>query len=377
MDESAKPDDDELDPLDAYMQSVHNEVRNLTETTRGPLNENSRFKNEPPEIHLPDNYSAENVSESVEEPNEILSVSITEENADIKKEEVVVPNTMGSDSSSIETLKADLHMTPLDTLKVLNSVLGKRRKAVPIGTKLVVRPHEKGELMESNIDELEYSSEEEEESIADTIANMQKKDKLLPIDHSKMNYAPFRRSFYVEVPEITRMTKEEVRNYRKSLEHIRIKGKNCPRPIKTWVQAGVSSKLLGCLKRSGFEKPTPIQCQALPVIMSGRDMIGIAKTGSGKTLAFLVPLLRHLEHQPPLEQGDGPVALLMTPTRELALQTYREAKRLSQEALAIHVVCVYGGTGISEQIAELKRGAEIIVCTPGRMIDMLAANGAS
>lgn len=126
--------------------------------------------------------------------------------------------------------------------------------------------------------------------------------------------------------------------------------------------------------RSGFEKPTPIQCQSLPVIMSGRDMIGIAKTGSGKTLAFLVPLARHLEHQVPLEPGDGPIALLLTPTRELALQIYKEAKRLGHTC-GFRCVCVYGGTGISEQIADLKRGAEVIVCTPGRMIDMLAANG--
>lgn len=102
-------------------------------------------------------------------------------------------------------------------------------------------------------------------------------------------------------------------------------------------------------------------------------MIGIAKTGSGKTLAFLVPLMRHLEHQPPLGNGDGPMAILLTPTRELALQTYKEAKRLA--GVHFRIACVYGGTGISEQIAELKRGAEVIVCTPGRMIDMLAANG--
>lgn len=108
--------------------------------------------------------------------------------------------------------------------------------------------------------------------------------------------------------------------------------------------------------------------------MSGRDVIGIAKTGSGKTLAFLVPLMRHIANQRPLDMGEGPMALLLTPTRELALQTYKEAKKLCQ-AVDARAVCVYGGTGISEQIADLKRGAEIIVCTPGRMIDMLAANG--
>jgi ATP-dependent RNA helicase DDX46/PRP5 len=157
------------------------------------------------------------------------------------------------------------------------------------------------------------------------------------------------------------------------LEGIKIKGKCCPRPIKTWAQCGVSLKVLECLKRNNFDKPTPIQAQGIPIIMSGRDMIGIAKTGSGKTLAFLIPMFRHILDQPPLEVEDGPIAILMTPTRELAMQIAKECKKFTRH-LNLNVVAVYGGTNISEQIAELKRGCEIIVCTPGRMIDMLAAN---
>ena len=125
--------------------------------------------------------------------------------------------------------------------------------------------------------------------------------------------------------------------------------------------------------RNGFERPTPIQAQALPIIMSGRDMIGIAKTGSGKTLAFVIPMFRHILDQPELEADDGPISVILTPTRELAMQIGKECRKFTKN-LGLRVVCVYGGTGISEQIAELKRGAEIIVCTPGRMIDMLAAN---
>lgn len=102
-------------------------------------------------------------------------------------------------------------------------------------------------------------------------------------------------------------------------------------------------------------------------------MIGIAKTGSGKTLAFLIPMFRHILDQPELEKDDGPIAVIMTPTRELATQIAKECSKFTKH-LNLRVVAVYGGTNISEQIAELKRGAEIIVCTPGRMIDMLAAN---
>lgn len=83
---------------------------------------------------------------------------------------------------------------------------------------------------------------------------------------------------------------------------------------------------LEVIKRLGYEAPTSIQAQAIPAIMSGRDVIGVAKTGSGKTIAFLLPLLRHLKDQRPLESGEGPIAVIMTPTRELALQIVREVK---------------------------------------------------
>ncbi|CAG9861323.1 unnamed protein product [Phyllotreta striolata] len=233
----------------------------------------------------------------------------------------------------------------------------------------------KGELIEQNQDGLEYSSEEEQEDLKDTAANIANKQKkeLAKIDHNNIVYIPFRKNFYVEVPEIAKMTHEEVDSYKEELEGIRVKGRGCPKPIKTWAQCGVSTKELNVLKKLNFEKPTPIQAQAIPAIMSGRDLIGIAKTGSGKTLAFLLPMFRHILDQPPLEDTDGPIAIIMTPTRELCMQIGKDIKKFTK-SLNLHAVCVYGGTGISEQIAELKRGAEIIVCTPGRMIDMLAAN---
>ncbi|XP_062558965.1 probable ATP-dependent RNA helicase DDX46 [Armigeres subalbatus] len=233
----------------------------------------------------------------------------------------------------------------------------------------------KGELIEQNQDGLEYSSEEEQEDIKDTAANLANKQKkeLAKIDHTGINYMPFRKAFYVEVPEIAKMTQAEVGVYKTELEGIAVKGKGCPKPIKTWAHCGVSKKEFDVLRKLGFEKPTPIQCQAIPAIMSGRDLIGIAKTGSGKTLAFILPMFRHILDQPSLEDGDGPISIIMTPTRELCMQIGKDIKKFAK-SLNLRAVCVYGGTGISEQIAELKRGAEIIVCTPGRMIDMLAAN---
>ncbi|XP_032885213.1 probable ATP-dependent RNA helicase DDX46 isoform X2 [Amblyraja radiata] len=242
------------------------------------------------------------------------------------------------------------------------------------------KPHsemekKKGELMENDQDAMEYSSEEEEVDLQTALTGYQTKQRKLlePVDHGKIEYEPFRKNFYVEVPELAKMTAEDVSAYRLELEGIAVRGKGCPKPIKSWAQCGISMKILGSLKRQAYEKPTPIQSQAIPAIMCGRDLIGIAKTGSGKTIAFLLPMFRHIMDQRALDEAEGPVALISTPTRELALQITKECKKFSK-ALGLRAVCVYGGTGISEQIAELKRGAEIIVCTPGRMIDMLAAN---
>ena len=307
--------DGELDPLDAYMSEVSKEVRKI----KGGLNmKNSKYR-----------------------------VGIKPK-SDANK----------SDTNNSETSKK----------KGLVIMTGVAKKKPESKTK-------KPEVMEQNQDALEYSSEEEKEGLDDLNGKLKEKGKkdLVKIDHSGVEYQSFRKDFYFEVPELAKMSDAEVEEYRCEMEGIKVKGKNVPKPIKNWPQCGVSSKILHLLKKYSYDKPTPIQAQAIPVCMSGRDMIGIAKTGSGKTLAFLLPLFRHIADQEPLEEGDGPIAIIMTPTRELCLQIGKECRKFVK-AIDARAVCVYGGTGISEQIAELKRGAEIIVCTPGRMIDMLAAN---
>ncbi|KAH0547024.1 probable ATP-dependent RNA helicase DDX46 [Cotesia glomerata] len=310
------------------------------------------------------------------------------EEGDVKEEAVELKPVASLDEEEIDPLDAYMAGVQEEVRKV-NKVDPKAKSAtngnstsnsssgVVIVTGVAKKKvqKQKGELIEQNQDGLEYSSEEESENLHETaagIANKQKRE-LAKVDHANTEYLPFRKSFYVEVPEIARMTNEEVELYKEELEGIRVKGKGSPKPIKSWAQCGVTKKELEVLKRLGYEKPTPIQCQAIPTIMSGRDLIGIAKTGSGKTLAFLLPMFRHILDQHPLADGDGPIALIMTPTRELCMQIGRDSKKFTK-SLGLSHVCVYGGTGISEQIAELKRGAEIIVCTPGRMIDMLAAN---
>ncbi|RLN68947.1 hypothetical protein BBJ28_00010296 [Nothophytophthora sp. Chile5] len=206
-------------------------------------------------------------------------------------------------------------------------------------------------------------------SALEILQEAQKKKEIKAVDHSKIKYLPFQKKFYVVPKEIKQMSEEEVEAQRKELE-IKIRGKSCPRPLQKWTQCGFSVRMLQLIQKHGYTEPFAIQQQALPAIMSGRDVIGIAKTGSGKTLAFLLPMFRHILHQPPLQEGEGPIGIVMAPARELAQQIYVEARKFSK-GLGLRATAVYGGSSVSEQIANLKRGSDIVICTPGRMIDIL------
>ena len=206
------------------------------------------------------------------------------------------------------------------------------------------------------------------------MASKARKKKDLPtVNHGKANYEPFNRKFYNEPAELRDMTEEEVADLRLELDGIKIRGIDAPKPVQKWSQCGLGLQTLSVIQNLGYDRPTSIQAQAIPSIMAGRDVIGVAKTGSGKTIAFLLPMFRHIKDQRPLDTMDGPIGLIMTPTRELATQIHKECKPFLK-ALSLRAVCAYGGAPIKDQIADLKRGAEVIVCTPGRVIDLLAAN---
>ncbi|ERT03165.1 hypothetical protein HMPREF1624_01470 [Sporothrix schenckii ATCC 58251] len=205
------------------------------------------------------------------------------------------------------------------------------------------------------------------------MAAKRKKKEIPTIDYSKLDITPVRKNFWVEPSELSQLTEAEVAELRLDLDGIKVSGKDVPKPVQKWSHCGLTQTMLGIVEKLGYEKPTPIQMQALPVIMSGRDVIGVAKTGSGKTMAFLVPMFRHIMDQDPVKDNEGPIGLILTPTRELAVQIHRDCKPFAK-ALGLRAVCAYGGPPIKDQIAELKRGAEIIVATTGRMIDLLAAN---
>ncbi|ETW84578.1 hypothetical protein HETIRDRAFT_473278 [Heterobasidion irregulare TC 32-1] len=221
-------------------------------------------------------------------------------------------------------------------------------------------------------DELDATELNPEDILALAAKKARKKD-LATVDHSRIPYEPFRKEFYIPPPDVAAMTDEEAELLRLELDSIKIRGVECPRPVTKWSHFGLPASCLDVIKRLNYTSPTSIQAQAIPAIMSGRDVIGVAKTGSGKTVAFLLPLFRHIKDQRSLDQMEGPIAIIMTPTRELAVQIHRDCKPFLK-VLNLRAICAYGGSPIKDQIADMKKGAEIIVCTPGRMIDLLTAN---
>ena len=129
-------------------------------------------------------------------------------------------------------------------------------------------------------------------------------------------------------------------------------------------------ELQKAIKDAGYEKPTPIQEQAMPQVLEGRDLLGCAQTGTGKTAAFMLPILNHLlEHRRPRHIGH-PRALVLSPTRELAAQTAENVRTYSKY-INLPFACVFGGVSQFGQVKDIKRGAETMVACPGRLIDLM------
>jgi ATP-dependent RNA helicase DDX5/DBP2 len=137
--------------------------------------------------------------------------------------------------------------------------------------------------------------------------------------------------------------------------------------------ASLPEYILRLLKSEGFEAPTAIQSIGWPIAMSGRDSVCVANTGSGKTLGFLLPALLHVAAQPPLRSGDGPIALVLAPTRELVMQIAKEASTFGRPGGVLNAA-VFGGVGKNGQVNALRQGVEICVATPGRLLDLLESN---
>ncbi|XP_074284449.1 DEAD-box ATP-dependent RNA helicase 35-like [Silene latifolia] len=177
---------------------------------------------------------------------------------------------------------------------------------------------------------------------------------------------------------IRRMSKKHSDRLRKQW-CISVNGDDCPPPIQSFRDMRLPEPILRKLKEKGIEKPTSIQVQGLPVVLSGRDMIGIAYTGSGKTLVFVLPLIMAAlqeELMMPVVHGEGPFGLIVCPSRELARQTYEVIEEFSDSLRdagypEIRRVLCTGGVDIRTQVDIIKKGVHIVVATPGRLKDLL------
>lgn len=156
--------------------------------------------------------------------------------------------------------------------------------------------------------------------------------------------------------------------------NITAKGGKIPNPIRYWKEASLPPDILEVIKENGYTDPTPIQRQAIPIGLLNRDIIGIAETGSGKTAAFVIPLLVWITGLPEADRasvGDnGPFAIILAPTRELAQQIEEETLKFAKK-LGIRTVAVIGGLSREDQGFQLRLGCEIVIATPGRLIDVL------
>ena len=144
------------------------------------------------------------------------------------------------------------------------------------------------------------------------------------------------------------------------------------RPCASFEDAGFSTTVLRTVK--SFSRPTPIQSACWPIMMAGRDVIGVAETGSGKTLAFFLPAMMHCAaHAPP---QSGPQVLILAPTRELAMQTEDVCRAAGAEA-SLKSICIYGGVPKGPQRQAVRDGARVVVATPGRLLDLHEEGGVS
>ncbi|XP_004514158.1 DEAD-box ATP-dependent RNA helicase 37-like [Cicer arietinum] len=152
-------------------------------------------------------------------------------------------------------------------------------------------------------------------------------------------------------------------------------GENVPPPVNTFAEIDLGDALNQNIQRCKYVKPTPVQRYAIPISLSGRDLMACAQTGSGKTAAFCFPIISGIlreqyAQRPRVARTAYPLALILSPTRELSCQIHDEAKKFSYQT-GVKVVVAYGGAPITQQLRELERGVDILVATPGRLVDLL------
>ena len=251
------------------------------------------------------------------------------------------------------------------------------------------------ELTGDSYDVQEKNSQVQKQSVL-AQSSQDSEDKYQPIDWGAINkefeeaqkvkwgaYPPVIKNFYHEHPEVSCLSKLQVEQIRFEQNEINvglafdetetIPDNYIPNPITKFEHAFQQyPEIMHEIHKNQFVTPSPIQCQAWPILMSGKDLIGIAQTGTGKTLAFLLPALIHIDGQTtPRNKRSGPTVMIMAPTRELALQIEREVNKYNYKG--IKALCIYGGGDRKEQMKVAKGGVEIVIATPGRLNDLVQA----
>ncbi|RXG73543.1 ATP-dependent RNA helicase p62 [Armadillidium vulgare] len=188
----------------------------------------------------------------------------------------------------------------------------------------------------------------------------------------KIKLKPLKKNIYINSPHIENRSEEEIENYRK-LHKLTLQGTNIPNPILKLSDYEFPKEVVKTFKNMGVETLTPIQAQGWPAVLKGHDFIGIGQTGSGKTLGYIVPGLIHVLNQPPLEEGDGPIGLVLAPTRELVQQIHDVSVDMFTES-HLKIICIYGGCGVNiknKQIISLHKWPHFCITTPSRLLDFL------
>ncbi|BFY99612.1 hypothetical protein BsWGS_02653 [Bradybaena similaris] len=298
-----------------------------------------------------------------------------------------VGKIIGSGGSRIRELEADSgcrikvsrasgssDQSPIELSGSKSAIAEAKRLIQEAGVEIVSESDHADAPVPSQEEEEEYVSELKKGPLIDWNALREKqkqyeKDRLIGLPEIMKN-------FYKEEPHIKNMSHEEVKQIRKENNNIIVDAPDgdsefVPNPIRTFEDAFKHYPLiLEQIQKQNFVKPSPIQCQSWPILLQGKDLIGIAQTGTGKTLAFLLPALIHIDNQTvPRESRAGPSALILSPTRELAQQIEMEVNKINYKG--IRSICVYGGGNRREQLKKVKKGVEIVVATPGRLNDFM------
>ena len=201
---------------------------------------------------------------------------------------------------------------------------------------------------------------------------------LHPIDFSSIALVDFVKDFYVPTESVKRRSDEECEDIRRASHIAIVSGDEVPKVIVSFDESSFPEYIIRSLYRQfgPDAKPTPIQMQGWPIAMSGRSMVGIAQTGSGKTLAYILPAIVHINAQAPAAPREGPIALVLVPTRELCTQIAQETEKFTQCILDVggiptKIACAFGGVKKNEQVWALRDSLDILVAAPGRLMDFL------